>query len=63
MKVRYTNFKKEFPAVREGRIAFQKWFYFERMWGGKLIYISVKHHQITLDFRGCIIDELTGKNN
>lgn len=51
MKIRYTNFKKEFPSVREGRCIFSKWFEFKRYWNGKLIYISVKHHQLTIDMR------------
>lgn len=58
MKVRYTNFKKEFPAVGG---AFKKWWYFDRHWKGKLILIGIKHHQITLDFRGDLFEEMTGK--
>jgi len=62
MKIRYVNFKKEFPAVASGRCAFKKWFYFNRMWSGKIINIGIKHHQITIDLRGDLFYELTGKH-
>jgi len=51
MKISYVNFKKEFPAVRKGVCSFDRWFYFERRWSGKIINIGVKHHQITIDLR------------
>ena len=52
MKIEYTNFKREFMAVRKGYCVFDKWFCVERFWSGKLITISIKHHQITIDLRG-----------
>ena len=61
MKVSYTNFKKEFPVVREGKCVFDRWFYFKRFWSGKLINIGMKHHQITIDLRGDFFQEMTGK--
>ena len=61
IRIRYTNFKKEFKSVREGRCIFERWLYFERLWHGKLICIGIKHYQITLDFRGDLVKELIGK--
>lgn len=31
--------------------AFRRWFVFQRFWAGRLWCFSVRHHQITLDFR------------
>ena len=62
MNISYTNFKKEFPVVREGRYCFDKWFYFKRFWSGKLINIGIKHHQITIDIRGNWKKDLLGEN-
>lgn len=30
---------------------FRKWFKIERYWGGKLIYFSIRHWTLILDFR------------
>jgi hypothetical protein len=48
-KIRYTNFRKEFPGCVDG--CFQKWFSIERFWYGKIIDINFKHYQISFDFR------------
>lgn len=61
MKISYTNFKKEFPSVRDGKAVFNSWLQVNRYWGGKLVTIGVKHHQLTIDFRGDLFEELTGK--
>ena len=62
MNITYTNFKKEFAAVRVGKCCFDKWFYFQRFWGGKLINIGIKHHQVTIDIRGDWTKDLFGVN-
>lgn len=59
MKISYTNFRKEFPNM--GKRNFQSWFFIKRYWKGKLICIVIKHHQITLDFRGDLVKEMTGE--
>ena len=51
MKISYVNFKKEFPVVRNRVAVFDKWFYYDKFWGGKIINVGIKHHQITIDFR------------
>jgi hypothetical protein len=61
MKIRYTNFRKEFPILKMDKKAFSRWFYIERFWSGKLIHIGIKHCMICLDFRGDLFEELTGK--
>jgi hypothetical protein len=61
MKITYTNFRKEFPVIRNDRKAFSKWFYIDRYWSGKLIHIGIRHHMVCLDFRGDLFEELTGK--
>ena len=60
MKFSYTNFKKEFPFAARSKTFFGKWFYFKRYWNWKLITIGIKHHQITIDMRGDLFEEMTG---
>jgi len=54
--VSYTNFRKEYP----GRVdhCFKQWISFHRYWSGRLWLISIRHHQITLDFRLSWLDDL-----
>lgn len=47
-KISYTNFRKEYPNMGG---CFKKWFNIQRFWGGKIIYINIKHHQLSFDFR------------
>jgi hypothetical protein len=48
-KVSWCNFRKLYPRKLDH--VFKQWFYCERMWGGKIINIGVRHYQLTLDFR------------
>ncbi len=58
-KIRYTNFRKEFPNCTEG--CFKRWFVIERFWGGKIIDVQIKHHQISFDFRAnWLLDMING---
>lgn len=47
MRVYYTNFG---DPIRKP--AFGAWFRFSRYYSGRLYCVSVKHHQLTFDFRG-----------
>ena len=47
MKVKYVNYRKEFPTLTNST----RWFSFDRYWSGKLIHVSVKHHCLIFDFR------------
>ena len=53
-KVMFTNYKKEFKGLSLNHPLFE----FKRYWSGKLIKISIKHYEITLDFRGSMIDDM-----
>lgn len=46
--VSYANFSKTYGV---GANCFTQWFSVQRFWGGRIISICVKHHQIRLDFR------------
>ena len=48
-KVSYCNLKKEFPNMGEN--CFIEWFNISRYWGGRIINLNIKCHQISLDFR------------
>ena len=47
-KISYTNWHKQ-PNVPRG--LWKQWLQIKRFWGGRIIYIQVRHHQIELDFR------------
>jgi len=47
-RISYFNYHK-LPYIPRG--LFSKCFEVEHWWGGRLIFIRVKHHQIELDFR------------
>lgn len=55
-KITYTNFKKRFPGSSEG--VYKRWFYFERMWGGRIWNFCVRHHQLSFDFRLCFLSDM-----
>ena len=62
MKIRYTNFKNHFPNCNCNAV-YTQWFYIERRWGGKIINIGVKWHQLSFDFRkNWIMDMMTGSH-
>lgn len=48
-KIRYVNWHKEYPQSKGN--CWRSWFSFERYWSGQLVYITIKHHSLTLDFR------------
>jgi hypothetical protein len=39
-------------------MAFSRWFTFSRYWSGRLWMFTVKHHQVTLDFRGDVLKDM-----
>lgn len=59
MKIKFVNFKKEYPGKNLGN-AFKRWFYIERLWSGKIINIGVKHWMINIDLRKNWIDDMIG---
>jgi hypothetical protein len=40
------------------RRAFTRWFTFNMYWGRRLWLFTVKHHQVTLDFRGNLLEDM-----
>ena len=61
MRIRYVNYRKEFPGKGMGKTCFTKWFCIRRYWSGKIICIRVKHHEISLDFRRDWVADMMGK--
>lgn len=47
-KISYTNWKRH-PQYHPG--IWTKWLSFQRFWSGKIIQITVRHHNLCLDFR------------
>lgn len=47
-KVQYTNYRAEYNI---GKDCFAKWFQVKRFWGGKIITVLIKHHEVQFDFR------------
>lgn len=58
-KVTYTNFRKQYPNLGN---CMTKWFSFKRYWSGRIWNISVKHHQLSLDFRLSWMDDMVFPN-
>ena len=54
-RIAYCNFHKEYPSSVG---AFTKWFDVRTYWHGRLVYVSVKHHTIILDFRATWITDM-----
>lgn len=40
------------------RAAFTQWFAVRRFWSGRLWAITVKHYQMTIDFRSDVLSDL-----
>jgi hypothetical protein len=49
-KVRLINYHTNFPKHMRGGL-WERWFYFERRWGGRIWYFGVRHLALELDFR------------
>jgi hypothetical protein len=54
MRFNYVNMKKAFPKYGGQR----SWFSIMRRWSGNLIYVDIKHHHFTLDFRSNVIQDM-----
>ena len=48
-RVTYANYHKAFPTMPKN--TFSKCFEVGRVWGGRIIDVRVKHHQLSFDFR------------
>lgn len=57
--------KVEFIDWREhplyNKHTYSSWFLFQRMWGGKLVYITIKHYQLCFDFRANWLNDMMPK--
>lgn len=60
-RIRYTNFRKEYPEHHMEQV-FGQWFSVRRYWSGRIINVTVKWHQLTLDFRLDAMADLLGPN-
>lgn len=47
-RIKYVNYRKEYPISEK---AFSKWLTITRYWFGRIISITVKHHELSFDFR------------
>lgn len=54
--ISYCNFHREYP---QSRGAWKRWFQVSRYWSGAIVNISIRHHQVTLDFRLNVLADLT----
>ena len=43
--------KMEYHRWEKDDVCWKRWFYINRLWSGRLIFISIKRHQLCLDFR------------
>lgn len=63
-KIRFMNYRKEFPVM--GDNCFRDWFWIQRLWKNRLIFIHVKHFALVLDFRmdwvGDMVNHPPGNN-
>lgn len=57
-KISYTNWRKQ-PGVPS--FLWKQWFLVKRFWGGRIIYIQVRNHQIELDFRKNWVADMIGE--
>lgn len=48
-KVDYVDWHKVAPNASPG--CWKQWFSINRYWGGKLIYVEIRHHSFQFDFR------------
>lgn len=48
-KFAYVNWHKAAPNAPKN--CWKAWFGIKRYWGGKLIYLDIRHHSFQLDFR------------
>ena len=48
-RVSYTNYRKQYG--KNAANAFTSWFKVKRYWGGRLVYVSVRHFSLCFDFR------------
>lgn len=57
MRIRYVNYKKEFP----GHVIKYSWFRIKKYWSGKLIHFCFLHNSIIIDLRKDFIRDMMGK--
>ena len=61
-RVTYANYHKAFPTMPKN--TFSKCFEVGRVWGGRIIDVRVKHHQLSFDFRrNWLADMVRGCSN
>lgn len=49
MKVRFINYKKQFPNLAGGK-AFSRWFWIDSFFDGKMIHINVKNYTLEIEW-------------
>lgn len=54
--ISYCNFHRKYP---QSRGVWKRWFQVKRYWSDALVMISIRHHQLTLDFRLNVLADLT----
>ena len=55
--ISYTNYRRLYGKSTG---AFRSWFSVHRRWGGRLIYVSVRHWSVCFDFRKNWLLDLVG---
>ena len=55
---RLVDYKAGNPSACEG--IFKSWFYVKLFWGGRLVFVGVRHWCLQLDFRRNWISDIIG---
>jgi hypothetical protein len=59
-KLGYVNYRTAFPNLCDG--VFNRWLSIHRYWGGRIVEVTVLHHQLSLDFRRNWVDDMINTN-
>jgi len=59
-KFTYVSWHKAAPNSSPN--CWKRWFSIRRYWGGKLIYVEVRHHSFQFDFRRNWLADFLGEN-
>ncbi len=50
--------KVSFRKHKKNKNCWKKWFVFDRYWGGRLWYFTIRRFQMVLDFRMCPLADM-----
>lgn len=58
--IQLVNYKTNSPNLG---LAFRRWFYFSKLWSGRLWYFGIKHYALELDWRYDWVADMKGPNH